>query len=73
MNTYPTIDFLLRHQRLLPAVAAIACVLLGVWIYLRTETVDFLFAGVLLGAVAFLLTRACLELLSVISDMLIPK
>jgi hypothetical protein len=73
MNTYPAIEFLLRHKRPLPAAAAVMGGMIGVWIFLRTGILDFLFAGVLLGGLAFVLVRSGLELLSVISDMLIPK
>jgi hypothetical protein len=73
MQDYPTIRFLLRHRALAPALVAALCVLGGVWAMLRTEVPEAALAGALLGALAFVVVRAALELVHLISDTLMPR
>ncbi len=70
---YKTLDRLIRHKHWLPEAAAALCVAAGAWGLLRTGYLEFLFAGLALGAVAYVAVKAALELVHLITDMLLPK
>ncbi len=70
---YKTLHALLRHKHWLPEAAAAICAAAGAWGLLRTGYLDFLFAGLALGAVAYVAVKAALELVHVITDRLLPK
>lgn len=70
---YQTLDRLIRHKHWLPEAAAALCVAAGAWGLLRTGYLEFLFAGLALGAVAYVAVKALLELMHLITDRLLPK
>jgi len=70
---YKTLDRLIRHKHWLPEAAAALCVAAGAWGLLRTGYLEFLFAGLALGAVAYVAVKALLELMHLITDRLLPK
>ena len=70
---YKTLHRLIRHKHWLPEAAAAVCVAAGAWGLLRTGYLEFLFAGMALGAVAYVAVKALLELMHLITDMLLPK
>lgn len=69
---YKTLDRLLRHKHWLPEAAAAICAAAGAWGLLRTGYLEFLFAGMALGAISYVSVKAALELVHMITVRLIP-
>ena len=73
ITQYKTVHRLLRHKHWLPEAAAALCVAAGGWGLLRTGYLEFLFAGLALGAVAYVAVKAVLELMHMFVGMILAK
>jgi hypothetical protein len=72
MPTYPTILFVLRHQKLIPVVAAGLILSLGLWGGYRLAP-ELSLLGLVLAGVMYAVTRCFLELVQVVADTLMPR
>ena len=70
---YKTLHALVRHKHWLPEAAAAACAAAGAWGVLRTGYLDFLFAGLAVGAFAYVAVKAALELMHLMIDKLMAR
>jgi len=70
---YKTLNRLIRHKHWLPEAAAALCAAAGAWGLLRTGYLEFLFAGLALGAVAYVAVKSILELMHLITNRLLPR
>ena len=70
---FPTLDFLVRRRKALEAASTLFFPLLGFYAAWRLGLPELILFGCLLGAVTLLVVRSCLELVTLISDMLLPK
>lgn len=71
--TFPTLALLVRHRRAIEVASACAGPAAGAYVTLRFGLPEFLLLGLLVGAALLLLVRSYLELVTLISDMLLPK
>jgi hypothetical protein len=72
-SQYPMIDLLIRHGAvmalggalLVPIGSVVVALMTGVWLYVV--------AGILGGAILYVLLKSYVELVAVMADMLLPK
>lgn len=72
-DRFDGIRLVLRHRRGLVALLTALPVIGGLWAGWRTGAGDFVLAGVLLAPLVWLIARAWLELLDVVSETLFPR
>jgi len=73
MTDYPTLRFLEKHGGWLASAVGAAALLASVAATVLGASFWWLLAGVVIGAVLFLLTRSYVELIRLMTDMLLPK
>lgn len=72
-DRFDGIRFVLRHRGTLVMLLTLLPLAGGVWAGVRTGTIDFVIAGLLLTPLAWVIARAWLELLDVVSETLFPR
>jgi membrane associated rhomboid family serine protease len=73
MSEYPVIGWLIRNRRMVVGASTCIFPLLGFYVTLRTGSPDYIIGGLIIGLAIHILVRSYLELISLISDMLMPK
>ena len=73
MNDFPAIRLLKRHGYTLAAVAALAVPLGALLLFLCGWSWPILPAGIVGGALVYLLARSYVELIHIITEMLLPQ
>jgi fatty acid desaturase len=72
-NTYPAIHFLVRHGHTLAIAVAVVICLSGIAAAVAGWGWVWVPAGVVLGALAYLLFRSYAEIVQVIAETLLPR
>ena len=70
---YPMLRALVRYGGWLPSVSAIAVLLAGVAVAVRLESVTIGVTGLVAAALMYAIMRTTVELVTLITDMLLPK
>jgi hypothetical protein len=70
---YPMLRALVRYGAWLPAVAAFAVVAAGIAVAVHIESTAITVAGVAAGLLVFAVVRTTVELVTLVTDMLLPK
>lgn len=70
---FPTLDFLVRRRKPLEIAASAFGPVLGLYTAWRLGLPELALFGIAAGAATLLLVRSYLELVTLISDMLLPK
>jgi amino acid transporter len=73
MADYPTLRFLEKHGSWLAIAVGMAAFFAGIAATALGASLWWLLAGVLVGAILFLLARSYVELIRLMTDMLLPK
>jgi hypothetical protein len=73
MPNYPMLRFVSRHGGWLSFVVALTVVLFGVMVTASSGGIIYAVLGIVGGALAFIVARALVEMVRLITDMLLPK
>lgn len=73
MPTYPMIRALVLHGGKAAVVLGVATLLLGVVAAIQGANALYAVAGLLAGAVFYVLFKSYVELVTIIADMMLPK
>lgn len=70
---YPTLRLLMRHGKGIAIAAAAFGVICGLWAAVALQAWGFAAVGVIAGGVFYALVRSYVELITLVTDMLLPK
>lgn len=73
MPSYPAVNILVRHGRLIAVLLGILPLIAAVWMVVVGVPTAFAVAAVVAAPVLYLLVRSYVELVTIIADMLLPK
>lgn len=71
--SYPAVNILLRHGRLIAALIGVLPLIAGAWGVVEGAPGVFAALAALAAPVLYLLMRSYVELVTIIADMLLPK
>lgn len=71
--SYPAVNILLRHGRLIAVFIGIVPLIVAVWMVVAGAPTTFAVAAIVAAPVLYLLIRSYVELVTIIADMLLPK
>ena len=73
MPHYPVVNFLLRHGHQFAIAVALLPAAAGVYLGLSDWGWLVALAGIVTGAILYILAKSYVELVAIIADMLLPK
>lgn len=73
MPNYPMLRFVTRHGGWLTVVIALAVALVGFVLTASSGVTTYAVLGIIVGALVFIVARALVEMVRLMTDMLLPK
>jgi hypothetical protein len=73
MPNYPVVNLLVSHGKWFAAIVAALPVVAGIYLVLAGAGWIYLCAGVVTGAVLYVISKSYVELVCIIADMLLPR